>query len=320
MTCRDGSADTARTCNPGGFDTLAGVRARSRWLISTSRPGVRRPDDPSATANRHTSGAVLSRESGIEHPFHGGAGPARGPQVVVHELARVAAAEQPHRRRPAPPRAGAAGRRAGPGPASARCGPGPPASSRRPSRRRPRGRPGPASRAAASASRVRVLRSSGTAYACRSCSSCTAHSTSARPPRPSLVWVAGSAPRGSRSVSTRALIRRISTTCSRLSPPRRIAHPVGERLELACPGPRRRRRTGPAAAPAPPTPSTSGRSTGRTRRGCAPAAPAGPRGAGRRRRPAAGRAPACRAAGAAPRRSRARRRWPRRPATPAGGA
>ena len=54
---------------------------------------------------------------------------------------------------------------------------------------------------------------------CRSCSSCTVHSTSARPPGPSLVCIAGSAPRGSRSASTRALMRRISRTSPRRGRP-----------------------------------------------------------------------------------------------------
>ena len=67
-------------------------------------------------------------------------------------------------------------------------------------------------------STVDGARSAGTSAACCNCSSCTVHSTSERPPRPSLVWVAGSAPRGSRSRSTRALIRRISATCSSVSP------------------------------------------------------------------------------------------------------
>ena len=68
----------------------------------------------------------------------------------------------------------------------------------------------PASRAARSATTVRVDRSSGSRYACWSWRVCTVHSTSARPPGPSLVWRSGSAPRGSRSASTRALSLRIS--------------------------------------------------------------------------------------------------------------
>ena len=72
----------------------------------------------------------------------------------------------------------------------------------------------PASRASRSPSSVEVVRSSGTSPACCSCSSCTVHSTSASPPRPSFVCVLRSAPRGSRSASTRALIRRISVTAA----------------------------------------------------------------------------------------------------------
>ena len=51
-----------------------------------------------------------------------------------------------------------------------------------------------------------------------SCNSCTVHSMSASPPRPSLVCVVGSAPRGSRSESTRAFSRRISCTASADTP------------------------------------------------------------------------------------------------------
>ena len=63
-----------------------------------------------------------------------------------------------------------------------------------------------------------MVRSSGTRPACSIWSSCTVHSTSESPPRPSLKFVAGSAPRGSRSESTRALIRRTSITSSWVSP------------------------------------------------------------------------------------------------------
>ena len=66
--------------------------------------------------------------------------------------------------------------------------------------------------AASSVSRVDVVCRPGTRAACCMVSSWAHHSTSARPPRPSLVWVAGSAPRGRRSESIRAFIRRISCT------------------------------------------------------------------------------------------------------------
>ena len=137
---------------------------------------------------------------------------------------------------PAPPRraprpAAAAGRWAARAPASARCAPARPSPSPGPGTRRPYWTPGRrrgrrrARRGCAASAALRP------ACPCRSCSSCTAHSTSASPPRPSLAWVAGSAPRGSRSVSTRALIRRISVICSGVSPPAGIAHPVGQGQE-----------------------------------------------------------------------------------------
>ena len=79
-------------------------------------------------------------------------------------------------------------------------------------------------------------------------------------------------------------------TCSGVSPPRRVAHPVGQRQESRT----QRRVAGDEAGPQQrlrlPHLRPAGRSTARTRRGCAPADPAGPRGAGRRRRRAAGRA------------------------------
>ena len=81
-------------------------------------------------------------------------------------------------------------------------------------------RAAPASAAAPRASRVRGVRSPGTAPACRICSSCTVHSMSASPPRPSLRWVFGSAPRGSRSRSMRALTRRTSATSASVTPRR----------------------------------------------------------------------------------------------------
>ena len=69
--------------------------------------------------------------------------------------------------------------------------------------------------------------------ACCSCSSCTVHSTSASPPWPSLVCVARSAPRGSRSASTRALIRRISVTAAGAQAVGRVADRVDELDEAA---------------------------------------------------------------------------------------
>ncbi|COX25148.1 Uncharacterised protein [Mycobacterium tuberculosis] len=65
---------------------------------------------------------------------------------------------------------------------------------------------------------VEVLCRAGTWCACCSCSNCTVHSMSASPPRPSLVCVLGSAPRGNRSDSIRALMRRISRTESADTP------------------------------------------------------------------------------------------------------
>ena len=136
----------------------------------------------------------------------------------------------------------------------------------------------------------------------RNCHSCTVHSTSASPPRPSLTCVSGSAPRGSLSLSTRALIRRISVICSRFKPSAGYrtasANPMNPAPATPIPGTPAAR----AAAPAPPTPATTSRSSAGRRPGCAPAAPAGPRGAGRRRRPAADPAPARPAACAAARR------------------
>ena len=89
----------------------------------------------------------------------------------------------------------------------------------------------PADAAADSASSVRVVRSSGTDAACASCSSWIVHSMSVSPPRPSLVCVVGSAPRGSRSSSTRAFSRRISTRSAGRTPGRRIADRVDQRRE-----------------------------------------------------------------------------------------
>ncbi|CPU67040.1 Uncharacterised protein [Mycobacteroides abscessus] len=77
----------------------------------------------------------------------------------------------------------------------------------------------PTSTAASSASTVDVVRSAGTWWACRSWRSWTVHSTSDTPPRPSLRCRDASTPRGSRSASTRALMRRTSRTCARSRPP-----------------------------------------------------------------------------------------------------
>ena len=156
---------------------------------------------------------------------------------------------------------------------------------RRPARRRGRRRgprgcgrcagPGPRRRAAAAAA---------------------ARSTRCRPGRrgPSLRWVCGSAPRGSRSSSTRALIRRISSDVVVGQPAARgsAAGRSAPRSGAAGRGRRRRRRR--AAAPGPPRPPTTWRSRRRRSPGCAPAAPACPRGAGRRR-PRSGGSPPGRA-------------------------
>ena len=77
------------------------------------------------------------------------------------------------------------------------------------------------------------MRSSGTWPAYRICSSCTVHSMSARPPRPSLRCRCGSAPLGSRSWSTRPLIRRTSITSSSLMPLLGEPQRVDQLLEAA---------------------------------------------------------------------------------------
>ena len=137
-----------------------------------------------------------------------------------------------------------------------------------------------------------MVRSAGTAPACRICSSCTVHSMSARPPRPSLRWVAGSAPRGSRSLVDAGLdpayldarrprrcpsAGKRSGSISSVNRRRSVLvadHGVGAQQRLRLPDLR-----------------PLGVVGGVGRRGCAPAAPACPRGAGRRRPRAPGRAP-----------------------------
>ena len=179
-----------------------------------------------------------SPDQGLPVPGAPRAQPA-GPPVedVVDDARGRAGWSAGSRRGTGPGRRPARSRRRGRRPASSRPGPGQlvagPAAHQEdrvaraggqlPGRRaapRPARRPaGRRRRSAASASHRRgdpQLRV--TSPACCSCSSCTVHSTSASPPRPSLVCVAGSAPRGSRSRSTRALIRRISATCSAVSP------------------------------------------------------------------------------------------------------
>ena len=84
-------------------------------------------------------------------------------------------------------------------------------------RRRPASRPGRRSRApilasASRAGRVPWTRTEGWLPPVRSWSSWAVHSTSARPPGPSLRWSLGSAPAGRRSDSTRAFMRRTSAT------------------------------------------------------------------------------------------------------------
>ena len=165
----------------------------------------------------------------------GRAGPACRAQVVVEELARVVAPEQPHHRRPAPRRAGAAGRSPGHGPASARCAPARPASRPPPARRRPPPATRPASRAAVSASRVRVPRSARHRVRVPQLQQLHRPLDVGQAAAPELGVRVGSAPRGSRSFSTRALIRRISMTCSRLSPPRGYRIRVGESGRTRCP-------------------------------------------------------------------------------------
>ena len=300
---RDGQTRAASTMTPQ-------PPPAATWSAAAMRVAVQGPKGPRPTRGSAAVGQpvedLLDDGSGMPGESAGsrrGTGPGRRP-------ARSRRRGPP---RPAPAPAGAAGRSAGPrtrkialrarvasrhaAPASAACSASSrPAAGAPPARRRSRSRAAP-----------------GAPPACCSWSSCTVHSTSASPPRPSLVCVAGSAPRGSRSRSTRALIRRISATCSAGQPVGRVAHRVDQREELraqlASPATGR-----PAAAPAPPRPTTSARSTRGRPPGCAPAGPAGPPGAGRRRPRAPGRARARRAAGAAraPRRWRAARPPPRR--------
>ena len=161
----------------------------------------------------------------------------------------------------------------------------------RPARRRRRPRParprGPRRAPPASGS----CAAPGTWPAYRICSSWTVHSMSASPPRPSLRWVCGSAPRGSRSWSTRALIRRTSSTSSSEMPSRGEAQRVDQLLEapaqLEVPdhgvGAQQRLRL-PDLRPL-------GVVARRTSPGSAPAPPACPPGAGRRRPTRAGSAP-----------------------------
>ena len=135
--------------------------------------------------------------------------------------------------------------------------------------------------------------------ACRSCSSWTVHSTSVSPPSPSLRWVRRSAPRGSRSASTRAFISRMSRTCVALEPPSGLAQRVDQVDERRRPGPGRRPPGGPAAAPGTPrsAPTARSRRVGRQAAHERPALPSGRRSASTRAR---GRDPARRAAAAAP--------------------
>ena len=118
------------------------------------------------------------------------------------------------------------------------------------------------------------------AWACWSCSSWTSHSTSLSPPRPSFTCRAGSAPRGSRSDSIRALMRLISRR-SVLGQCQRVADGIGHGHEVPPPSHPSRPWAGPAAAPALPRPRTSGRSTPGRPPGSAPAARCDPRGADR---------------------------------------
>ena len=163
---------------------------------------------------------ATARRSGVEQPLDDGACPARDAAVLVEELALRArrVARGSGRPRRARGRSTAARRPACRGRGRARCASGPPWSRRRrrtsassspPAPRRPRRQ----------RRRVLVVRRPGSSAACRSWSSWTVHSTSARPPRPSLRARPGSTPRGIRSFSTRALMRRTSTTCASVRPP-----------------------------------------------------------------------------------------------------
>ena len=137
----------------------------------------------------------------------------------------------------------------------------------------------------------------GTSQACCSCSSCTVHSTSASPPRPSLVCVVGSAPRGSRSVSTRALIRRISTTSRWPSPPsgyRNASAAATNRAPSSSSPATGRARSSACRSHGPREP---GPVAAERRPGCGPAGRCGPPDAGSRRSRAAGPGSAGRAAG-----------------------
>ena len=293
--------------SPHSLNTWATTRPRNSRERSTSRY---RRCGPAADSRAEP-------RSPVEHLLHHRPGtPGRASVVVDQPSCRARRVAQDAR--DAGELAQVAGqvcRRAGRGPAVSRCAPGSRCATRARGPAVCSASSRPASCAARSASRVRVVRSPGTRPACRSCSSCTVHSTSASPPGPSLVCRCGSVPRGSRSASTRALIRRTSRTSASVEAALAVAHRVDQRDELPAELRRRRRSARPAAAPGSPRPATTARSRPRRTRASAPAGPAGPRAAGRRRRPAAGPATVRRAAGAAPPRPRARppRRRARRP-------
>ena len=135
-----------------------------------------------------------------------------------------------------------------------------------------------------------MVRSAGQLGA-RAAAGAAARSTRRRPgrPRPSLVCRCGSAPRGSRSASTRALIRRISRTSASSRPP--VAGSAAGRSSATNRAPELRvagHRLGPQQRLRLPDRATSARSRPRRTRACGPAGPCGPPAAGRRRRPAAG--------------------------------
>ena len=175
---------------------VRGVTAAGAW--HGPRPTGRRGGRPRAD---RAVAATPSRP--VEQLLHHRAGPPRDPPVVVEHVADVArpVAQVPAhggqfprrptgRCRPARPRTSitALRTRVASTQASSRiC-----ASSASIS---------PAARAAASASRVRVVRRPGSAQPCRICSSCTVHSTSRQPAR-ARAWCAGSGRRRAAAART----------------------------------------------------------------------------------------------------------------------
>ena len=129
-----------------------------------------------------------ARSRPVEQLLHHRPGPAGDAAVVVEHVAdvpRLVAQVAAHRGQFAAVRREGVARR-GRGPASRRCAPASPAPRPRPGSARPPSAISPAAWAAASASRVRVVRRPGFAQPCRIWSSWTVHSTSLSPPRPEL--------------------------------------------------------------------------------------------------------------------------------------